>query len=627
MAYHIIYLPVSRPVATLSVVAALIAILIAAGSVDVARSGFGVKGDEATYGSMALSLAFDHDMSYQRADLERFRALYGQGPEGIFLKRGEQWHFHIDGTPPFWHIDRVPDPPDSSRLYFGKAFIYSLFAAPFVRLFGLNGFLIFHALLMSGVILCGYTFLSARSRAGPALGFTLAFVGLTVVPIYAVFFTSDIFNFALVFYAYFLWLYKEVAPRQGWRFLRSYGSDLAAAVLLGIATFSKPFNLVLIAPPVLLFWWRHRFRRGLVVGVVFALATAALFGANAWTSGEFNYQGGEDRRTFYGHFPFDESGGAFDRGIQSATNDSDAESVLKGSEFVNRFAHNVEYFFVGRHFGFVPYFFPGFVGLCLWLFSRERFTAWRLLALFGLVASTLAVLVLLPYTWSGGGGPPGNRYFLNLYPVVFFLVPPLRSMTAPVVAGIGGALFTAHMLMHPFVTAKYTYLMSESGPARILPVELTMPNDLPVALSSAPVRAHIPYGDDPVMLLYFLDQNAFPPEPMGMWVGNHRADIIVRTEDPLDHLVITAESPIQTTLTVSAGAEAVTVPIAPNAPVHFNVPARGVRGFQSYEYLMSAKASEAFVPHLLDPKSGDYRTLGAQLRFSAVRAVRAQASR
>ena len=58
--------------------------------------------------------------------------------------------------------------------------------------------------------------------------------------------------------------------------------------------------------------------------------------------------------------------------------------------------------------------------------------------------------------------------------------------------------------MHPFVAAKYTYLMTESGPARILPVELTMANDLPVMLSSSPLRGHIPYGEDPFMLLYFL---------------------------------------------------------------------------------------------------------------------------
>ena len=48
-----------------------------------------------------------------------------------------------------------------------------------------------------------------------------------------------------------------------------------------------------------------------------------------------------------------------------STNDSDAESVLQ--DFSNRFAHNVEYFLVGRHFGFVPYFFPGVVAIVLWL--------------------------------------------------------------------------------------------------------------------------------------------------------------------------------------------------------------------------------------------------------------------
>lgn len=595
-------------------------------SADVVRSGFGgVKGDEATYVAMALSAAFDHNLSYERRDVERFRALYPQGPDGIFLKRGRLWNLRLDASPPFVHTSPVAD-PNASRLYYGKAFIYPVLAAPLVRAFGLNGFLVFHALLIFGVLLCGYHFLAARSRPAPALAFTLVFIGLTVVPIYTVFLTSDIFNFALVFFGYFFWLYKEVASPAGSRFLRSAASDIAAAVLLGAATFSKPVNLLLIGPLVLLLWWRRRFWTGVLVGLIFALTTAGLFGANAWSSGEFNYQGG-DRRTFYERFPFDSPGVEFDRGLQSATNDSDAGNVLKPSEFVNRFAHNAEYFFIGRHFGFVPYFFPGFVTLFLWLASRERLVAWRVLAFLALAASTMVLLIFLPYSWSGGGGPPGNRYFLNLYPVVFFLTPALGSMAAPTVAAIGGALFTAHMLLHPFVTAKYTYLMTESGPARWLPVEITMANDLPVMLTVAPLRGRILYGHDPFMLLYFLDQNAFPPEPMGMWVGNRRADIIVRAEDPIDHLAVTAESPIRTTLTVSMGAQTVAVPITPNNPVSFNLPARGVRDQWSYAYLLSTKSSDAFVPHLADPKSGDYRTLGAQLRFSAVTATAGRASR
>ena len=57
--------------------------LAAALSVDVVKTGFGIKGDEATYVSMALSLAYDHDLTYQRRDLDRFYGLYRSGPTGF----------------------------------------------------------------------------------------------------------------------------------------------------------------------------------------------------------------------------------------------------------------------------------------------------------------------------------------------------------------------------------------------------------------------------------------------------------------------------------------------------------------------------------------------------------------
>ena len=38
---------------------------------------------------------------------------------------------------PFVHVQQRQD-PDTTRLYFGKAFVYPLVVAPFVRLFGLN---------------------------------------------------------------------------------------------------------------------------------------------------------------------------------------------------------------------------------------------------------------------------------------------------------------------------------------------------------------------------------------------------------------------------------------------------------------------------------------------------------
>ena len=392
----------------------------------------------------------------------------------------------------------------------------------------------------------------------------------------------------------------------------------------------KPTHAPLVVPFVLLLWWRRQFWKGIVVGLVFTVVAGGLYGANALTTGEFNYQGG-DRKTFYGTFPFQQGRGDIWNAKTDlfTTNDSDAESVLAPSEFAGRFSRNVWYFLVGRHFGFVPYFFPGFIAVLAWAWSRDRLVPWKLLTLAAVAASTLVFLVLAPYSWSGGGGPPGNRYFLSLYPPLFFLMPPIASTVPALLAWVGGALFTAKILVNPFVSAKNTWEIAERGLARRLPVEITMANDLPVALAQ-PSRSHIPYGHDPEVLLYFLDRHAFPPEPVGkaadgsnifgMWVaGGGRADIILRSDNLLDRLTVTVESPIATTFIVGAGASTRSIAIAPGAPpVTFDLPVSGVRGFNSYAYLVSAQSSDGFIPQVRDPHATDGRNLGVLMKIQAV---------
>lgn len=599
----------------------MIVALSAAISIDVVKAGFGIKGDEATYVAMALSVAHDGDLSYERRDLERFWGLYRAGPDGIFLKRGKDWHVRFGGKAPFVHVTRTVD-RRADRLYFAKAMIYPVVAAPFVRLFGLNGLFVFHVLLLYGVCVCGYLFLAAQARPGQegaALVYSLACVGATVVPVLAVFLTSDTFNFALVFYAYFLWLYKEVAPGAP-RFLRSHWSDLSAAILLGIATYSKPHNALLFGPLVALWWWRRRFTFGALVGAASVAATCVLFAANAIGTGEFNYQGG-DRKTFYGAFPFDSADDVWNRqGREMSTNDSDAGNVLAPSEFLNRFALNVEYFLIGRHHGFVPYFFPGALAIVLWLASSERSRLWRVLIFLTLVASVGALLVFAPYTWNGGGGPPGNRYFISFYPLTFFLLPPV-TMAPAILAWVGGALFTAKMLVNPFAAAKFTYEPPARGFARQLPVELTIANDLPVRLDDS--RSHVPFRDT---LLYFLDERSYLPEQPGtdpteraVWVsGAGRSDILVRTDHELDHLTVTAQSPIRTVFTVSAGAGTASIQLEAGKPAAFDVKTSSVRGLESYAFLLSVQSSEGFTPHLQDPASRDFRNLGVLMTFTAV---------
>jgi hypothetical protein len=292
---------------------------------------------------------------------------------------------------------------------------------------------------------------------------------------------------------------------------------------------------------------------------------------------------------------------------------------------------NIEYFLVGRHFGFVPYFFPGVVAILAWALSPRRTDPWRVLVLGGSVVAALLLLLFLPYTWSGGGGPPGNRYFLGVYPVLFFLMPRALPWHA-VLAFAGGALFTAKILVNPFVSAKNTWEIAERGFERRLPVELTMANDLPVMLAQPP-RGHIPYRNGREVLLYFLDTHASPPEPVGrradgstiwgIWVsGSGRADIIVRADFPIERLQVEAESPIRTTLTLTAGGAPVTVPLEPHQPASVSVPASGVRGWRDYDYLLTARSSDGFIPHLVDPASADGRNLGAQIRFTPIAAAK-----
>ena len=93
------------------VVAALLLGLLLTGfalAVDFPKAAFGFQSDEASYYTLGHSLAHDLDFQYRRDDLVRVWKEFPSGPQGIFLKRGS------DG-----------------QIYYAKAYIYPLLAAPF----------------------------------------------------------------------------------------------------------------------------------------------------------------------------------------------------------------------------------------------------------------------------------------------------------------------------------------------------------------------------------------------------------------------------------------------------------------------------------------------------------------
>ncbi|MBI2221400.1 MAG: hypothetical protein HYU53_09350 [Acidobacteria bacterium] len=615
--------------ATLALTFGLVLLGIAV-SVDFPRAGLGFKGDEATYYLLGHSLARDRDFTYERRDLVRVWEEY-HAPEGVFLKRGKDVRVSLDGAFPFVRWAKAED-ADRSRLYFGKAYIYPLVAAPFVWMFGTSGFLVLHALLLALDLWLAYLWLAARgSDPRGAAVFALAFMLASVTPVYFIWLTPEVFNFSLVLAAVFLWSYKEVAAAGG-RVLAGPGADYAAAALVGVLTFSKPTHAPLIAPLVLLAASRRQWRRALLAGAIFAAAAGALYGLNAAITGEFNYQGGY-RKTFYSSigFPFANERETFES-IGNVHGRSDVlVDTLANRDTLKVLWKNAGYFLLGRYSGFLPYFFPGVLALALFLVRRRARCWWQWLLVGAVAAEVFALLFITPYTWAGGGGPIGNRYFLSFYPLFLFLMPPVASVAPALAAFAVGALFTAKIVFNPFWSSFHPAEHPKSGPLRMLPIELSMLNDLPFAASPDRSKRRLAAG----MLAYFPDDNAYTPEGDSFWLrGGRRSDVIVRaplrdlgggrwlgeeivrlharvTNGIKPNVVTVAAAGSRHVLRLQAGEQqTVTLEMPPGLPYRpYETPT-------SYVYVLTFTAATGFVPFLETPPSRDARFLGAQIALT-----------
>jgi hypothetical protein len=635
--------------------AALGVVLLAwAISIDFVKASSAFVSDAATYYEMAHSLAHDFDLEYRREDLVRVSLEFPSGPEGIFLKRGTDHDVSLSGSFPFVTATEHPD-PDTTRLYYGKAYIFPVFAAPFVFVFGTNGFLVLHALLMTACFACAYAFLAARSQPIPALIFALAFLFMSVAPVYMVQIMPDFFNLALVLIGYFFWCYKEAitdaarrrAGRVAERWLLGPRSDVVAAVLLGIVTFSKPTNVLLIGPLLASAAFRRQWRRMFTIGGGFAVVVAGLFALNIAITGEWNYQGG-NRRTFYsaeipisgvertlGGFPFqDERHGFENTGLDRTTNRVPVEVLVSRDAIIDVFRHNLAYFVVGRHTGFALYYFPGLMAILLFLVGTRDRAVWQWLTLAAGLGSAIVLLLYMPYSYSGGGGPVGNRYFSGVYPVFLFIVPPLQRMVSAVFTVGVSALFTAPVLSNPFYASFHPGEHTKVGLFKGFPVELTLVNDLPVNLSPARVRQ--PLGGTPPIFAYFIDDNIYNREGDRFWVrGESRGDLILRAPIAIEttaevpnrslrigRLEVHLETgPLANRVTVTSDAETRVVDMAASSQQSFVLEMPRGLPYQynpefptNYTYNLSIESESGFIP-FFQTGANDTRYLGVMVRL------------
>jgi hypothetical protein len=220
--------------------------------------------------------------------------------------------------------------------------------------------------------------------------------------------------------------------------------------------------------------------------------------------------------------------------------------------------------------------------------------------------------------------------------VFLFLVPPLQTAVAGLLAMAVSGLFVAPIVSNPFYASRHPADHSKAGVFRWLPTELTMVNDLPVNVT--PSRTRQPLGGTPPLFAYFIDDNIYNREGDAFWVkGESSADVLLRAPIApetqaagvqearslrIEKLTVILETgPKPNRVTIDTGTERRTVDMAPSSQLTFDVamthgvPYKYHPDFPTnYVYMLSISTATGFVP-MFETGGGDSRFLGVMVRL------------
>jgi len=537
---------------------------------------------------MTQSIAYDGDITYTKKDLYRFCEDFS-APQGIFLKKNEK-----------------------GEIFYAKSFAYPLFAAPFVRIFGYHGFFVFHSVLFLLILLMGYSFLSIKNSSSISLIYTLTFLFASIAIIYFIWITAEFFNLFLAFTTIFLFVYKIKSNKESnnspfKKFLHSDYSDYIASILAGIATFSKPPNIVLIAPIFIYALIKKKWLKSFLILLIFLITVLSFFGINYLLTSDWNYMGGE-RKTFYFHFPYEKEGYTFDSIGHKMTSEKYFESHPISLKIA---IYNFFYYFFGRFSGIAWYFFPAFLSLIIFVISKKEIYQWLILG--SIFAEILIYIVLMPDNYIGGGGTLGNRYFLNIYPLFFFLSRVIKTKKEVIISWIIASIFISQILITPFKSSSYPATHGKKIPFSLLPIEKSLINTLPT--NTNPSAFKIRFGTPPNnYLIYFLNDNYYKKQGNGFWTfGNKTCEFFLRSFYPLKGLIIklTNNGRLRNKVTVKVDGKKKIVYLSgkEKKEIKFKT-GSGFKFGDSYIYHLKIKSQKGAIPYLEDKKSSDRRFLG-----------------
>ena len=478
-----------------------------------------LKSDEPAYYLAALSLARDGDLQFSPGEAER---LFDEFPfltvKNLILMTEDGWR----------------------TVYYGKPYIYSLFAAPFAGAFGANGMVAFNMLLLMAMVWMGASYLRRYNPDALAVAYSAGFFLLSSTFAYVFWMHPELFNMACVTGSLYLAFTPadRAAAALGGRWQRLFGEAARpfwSAACLAPAVYNKPMLALMALAPAWVFFRRLRWR-GLVRFAAGALLAGGLVaGVSLALTGKPSAYLGVTRRGW--NVPTSE----FMPPV--APLESKAQTTNAGSWWwildaptarAGETVENMGYFLVGRHTGLFVYGPFAFVSLLLFLFHRRRSKKrWALLA--SLAGVALVFLLWIPFNWHGGGGFVGNRYYINVYPGFLFLAARLAPVWLTGVGYAAGALLAGSLIFTPFGAPVHRPTLQahvRHAPFRLFPFEFTIRDQIPGY-----------HGAGQLGRWFVGRADQFETRGEEMWLlGNSRVPLWLFSHEPLNEAVFRVRS-------------------------------------------------------------------------------------
>lgn len=534
------------------------------------RGGF--LSDESTYFSITQSLAYDYDLKYTRKDIVRIKERFWVGPTGLFLKKGK-----------------------NGNLFYAKSFAYPLFAAPFFRIFDVNGLLLFNGLMLFFSFFMAYLLLKQLYSKKKSFMFSAVFIFASITPIYISWLTADLFNFFTMFAGLFFFFYKFKNP--SWFYL--------AALFFSSAVFSKPTCIIPVAIIFLILIMKKQYKKFILISLISIILCLSFVFFLYLQTGEINFMGGE-RKTFHGKYPFEKPQYTFKDGYKMSADNYWQRFYISPKVAVL----NLFYYFFGRFTGMFIYFSSAFFLFIIFFFQKKIPEDW--LMLFAITTSILVFTLITPENYFGGCGSIGNRYFLTIFPLFFFLGYKNRVFKFSLLPVFISVLFLSGVYIDSFSHSIYTRQAGLSFPTKLFPPEKTQyqtlqTNENPRAFGKLLRHGKMKYW------IHFLNDNFYSIEENSFWTNsNKKLELFLATPKKVKQFEIElTNSPVKNRVFFQIESQKKKVDLKPHqmSIITFKK-IDGLKIRERYLYHIKIKSSESFCAYFNNPTSNDKRILG-----------------